>query len=97
MRRGIAVSPGVAVGKAYCIHEVFVNPQTKRLVDSEVSAELARYEKACDRTAADLRALQAKVEQQVGHKEAAIFGVHESILAMPPSATRCATGSSPIA
>lgn len=80
MRRGIAVSPGVAVGRAYCIHEVFVNPVTKRLVDSEVNAELARYEKACDRTAADLRALQSKVLQQVGHDEAAIFGVHETIL-----------------
>ena len=80
MRRGIAVSPGVAVGKAYCIDEVFVNPVTKRLVDSEVNAELASYEKACDRTAADLRALKTKVLQQVGHDEAAIFGVHETIL-----------------
>ena len=62
MRRGIAVSPGVAVGKAYCIHEVFVNPETKRLVEREVNAELASYERACDRTAADLRALQTKVE-----------------------------------
>jgi phosphotransferase system enzyme I (PtsI) len=80
MRRGIAVSPGVAVGTAYCIHEIFVNPDTKRLEDQDVTAELAQFETARDRTAADLRALQAKVEAQVGHDEAAIFGVHESIL-----------------
>lgn len=80
MRRGIPVSPGVAVGTAYCIHEVFVNPETKRLRDSEVTAELAKYEAACDQAAVDLRALRTKVERQVGHEEAAIFGVHESIL-----------------
>lgn len=80
MRKGIAVSPGVAVGTAYCISEIFVNPDTKRLEDNEVTAELARYETARDKAAADLRALQAKVTDQVGREEAAIFGVHESIL-----------------
>ena len=80
MRKGIPVSPGVAVGKAYCIHEIFVNPDTQRLEDHEITAELANYETARDRAAAELRALQTKVEQQVGHDEAAIFGVHESIL-----------------
>jgi phosphoenolpyruvate-protein phosphotransferase (PTS system enzyme I) len=80
MRKGIAVSPGVAVGTAYCIHEIFVNPDTKRLEDSEVTAELAAYESARDRTAADLNALRLKVEGQVGHDEAAIFAVHEAIL-----------------
>ena len=80
MRKGIPVSPGVAVGTAFCIHEIFVNPDTKRLEDSEVTAELASFETARDKAAAELRALQVKVEQQVGHDEAAIFGVHESIL-----------------
>lgn len=80
MRKGIAVSPGVAVGTAYCIHEIFVNPDTKRLEDSEVTAELAAYESARDRTAADLNALRTKVEGQVGRDEAAIFAVHEAIL-----------------
>jgi phosphotransferase system enzyme I (PtsI) len=80
MRKGIPVSPGVAVGTAYCIHEIFVNPDTKRLEDKEVTAELANFETARDKAAVELRALQQKVEQQVGHEEAAIFGVHESIL-----------------
>ena len=80
MRKGIAVSPGVAVGTAYCIHEIFVNPDTKRLEDREVTAELAAYEAARDRTSSDLQALRSKVEQQVGRKEAAIFAVQESIL-----------------
>src|SRR6476661_9131673 len=80
MRKVIPVSPGVAVGTAFCIHEIFVNPDTKRLEDDEITAELANFETARDKAAAELRALQSKVEQQVGHDEAAIFGVHESIL-----------------
>lgn len=80
MRKGIAVSPGVAIGTAYVIHEIFVNPDTKRLEDSEVTAELARYETARDRSTADLRALERKVDAQVGHEEAAIFAVHQAIL-----------------
>lgn len=80
MRKGIAVSPGVAVGTAYCLNEIYVNPGTKRLQDREITAELARYQTACDKTAADLRALRTKVERQVGRDAAAIFGVHESIL-----------------
>jgi phosphoenolpyruvate-protein phosphotransferase (PTS system enzyme I) len=80
MRKGIGVSPGVAVGTAYCINEIFVDPDTKRLADGEVLAELARYDHARERTAADLHALHLKVASQVGPKEAAIFQVHESIL-----------------
>jgi phosphotransferase system enzyme I (PtsI) len=70
----------VAVGVAYCIHEIFVDPDTKRLEDREVTDELAQYESARMRAASDLRALQHKVRAQVGPNEAAIFGVHESIL-----------------
>ncbi len=54
MRKGIAVAPGVAVGIAYCIHEIFVNPDTKRLEENEITAELAAYETARDKTAVDL-------------------------------------------
>ncbi len=74
------MSPGVAIGTAYVIHEIFVNPDTKRLKDTEITAELANYETARDKAAIDLRALERKVDTQVGHEEAAIFAVHQSIL-----------------
>lgn len=80
MRKGIAVSPGIAVGTAYCIHEIFVNPDTKRLADQEITAELARYEAARDKVGNELRTLQRKVERQIGPEEGAIFQTHRSIL-----------------
>jgi len=83
MRRGIGVSPGVAIGTAYCIHEIYVNPQTRRLEKAEALAELERYDQARAQTADDLRALYQKVASQVGAEEAAIFRMHESILHDP--------------
>lgn len=83
MFKGIAVSPGVSIGTAYCIHEVFVDPGRELLEPSEVPAELARFENARKKSIVDVRGLQKKVETQVGHDAAAIFAVHESILIDP--------------
>ncbi|WP_233216469.1 phosphoenolpyruvate--protein phosphotransferase [Blastopirellula marina] len=77
------MSPGIAIGVAYCILEIFVNPDRKRLEEHEVNKELARYEQARERTAVDLAALQAKVEDQIGKNEGAIFAVHQTILRDP--------------
>ncbi len=71
------------MGTAYCIHEIYVNPDTRRLEEAQVRAELARFDRAREATVADLRALQRKVSQQVGEREAAIFAVHETILHDP--------------
>ncbi len=83
MRKGIAVSPGVSVGTAYCIHEIFVNPDTRRLEENQVREELTRFERARDQAASELRALSKKVSSQVGEQEAAIFQAHETILHDP--------------
>ena len=88
MRKGIAVSPGVAVGTAYCIHQIFVNPDTRRLEGDEVRLELARFDEARSQTAADLDALYDKVATQVGVKEAQIFRAHETILHDPGFAAK---------
>lgn len=80
MQKGIAVSPGVTIGKAYCIHEVFVDPARGLLQPHEIAGEVARFENARKRSIRDLQLLQEKVEKQVGKEAAAIFAVHESIL-----------------
>lgn len=80
MRKGIAVSPGVTIGTAYCIHEVFVDPNQQKLRPEETAGELARFENARKRSIADLQLLRKKVEQQVNKDASAVFAVHESIL-----------------
>ncbi len=83
MRKGIGVSPGVVIGKAYCIHEIFVNPKMRRLAEDKIFAELRRFELAREQTAADLCALHQKVASQVGTEQAAVFQAHETILHDP--------------
>lgn len=80
VKRGIAVSPGVTVGVAYCIHEVYVRPDAEKLVGAAIVTELAKFEMARKRSIDDVRLLQQKVQRQVGKEAAAIFAVHETIL-----------------
>ncbi len=80
MRKGIAVSPGIAVGTAYCIEEIFVAADRRTVSKEEVAVELARYQAACDATAHDLASLEEKVAAQVGRQAASIFAVHRAIL-----------------
>ena len=80
MRRGIAVAPGIAIGTAYCIHEVFVNPERPSIKPSEIGNELALFEAARQKSIEEVRGLQAKVLRQIGKPAAAIFAVHETIL-----------------
>jgi phosphotransferase system enzyme I (PtsI) len=79
-RHGVAVSPGIAVGKAHCIQDVFAGQDAEPLDDTAASNELARYDQAREKTVADLRLLHHKVRGQVGERAAAIFQMHESIL-----------------
>ena len=78
--RGIAVSPGVVVGKAYCIHETTITLEAGVLGNEQAVAELARFNEARERTLSDLRVAREKVAVQIGHQEAEIFGSHAAIL-----------------
>ncbi|MCE9604277.1 MAG: phosphoenolpyruvate--protein phosphotransferase [Planctomycetia bacterium] len=82
-RGGVAVSPGVAIGRAYCIHDIFIGEDSRPLNDADVLQELARYDAAREKTEADLRAVYKKVREQLGEQHASIFQAHEAILHDP--------------
>lgn len=79
MRRGIAVSPGVAVGTAYCINEIFLNLGRQCPGTTDVAAELAKYEAARERSQQELTALEAAVAKEIGRDTAAIFAAQAAI------------------
>jgi phosphoenolpyruvate-protein phosphotransferase (PTS system enzyme I) len=83
MLKGIAVSPGVAVGTAYCVNQIFLAPLTQREGEHDVQTELARYDAARRHAEEDLLALERELESQLGTDEAAIFKAHHSILCDP--------------
>jgi len=81
MYRGIAVSPGVVVGVAYRVETVFGSSEPQTLADPNlVPAEVARFDRAVETSAAELEAVVTKVAQQLGTAEADIFKSHLQIV-----------------
>jgi phosphotransferase system enzyme I (PtsI) len=83
MRKGIGVSPGVAVGTAYCVDEIFVHPGQTQLAEADVLPEWRRFEQAVEQTVGELQALQRKMTAQVGAGKAGVFQAHEAFLRDP--------------
>src|SRR5260370_35582201 len=83
MRKGVPVSPGVAVARAYCVDLVLARREPQYLDAAALSDEITRFDKACVAAAQELDAIAARVSQQVGEDEAAIFRAHRLLLRDP--------------
>jgi phosphoenolpyruvate-protein phosphotransferase len=83
MKKGVPVSPGVAVAHAYCVDEVLARREAHQLDVAAVSGEINRLDRACAAAADELDAIVARVTKQVGEEEAAIFRAHRLLLRDP--------------
>jgi phosphoenolpyruvate-protein phosphotransferase len=88
MRKGVPVSPGVAVARAYCVDEVFARREPNYLDVAALSDEVSRFDSACAAAARELDAIVARVRQQVGDEAAAIFQAHRLLLRDPALITK---------
>jgi phosphoenolpyruvate-protein phosphotransferase (PTS system enzyme I) len=81
--KGIAVSPGVAIGEALIIdNEGFRFPQ-HMVVPTAAESEVRRFVEALDEVAVDIRSSRDSVTEQLGEQYGAIFAAHLSLLADP--------------
>lgn len=83
MHKGVAVSPGVVVGRALLVDNAPEGAGAQRLGAGQATAEFARLHRAIAATERDLTAMVTKVAAQVGEHEADIFRSHQLILADP--------------
>jgi phosphoenolpyruvate-protein phosphotransferase len=83
MKKGVPVSPGVAVARAYCVDEVLARRESYHLEVKAVSSEVNRFEQAVAAAGRELDAIVRRVNQQLGEKEAAIFQAHRLLLRDP--------------
>jgi phosphoenolpyruvate-protein phosphotransferase len=83
MNRGVAISPGVAVARAYRIDESLARHDPTILDAAALSTEVSRFELACAAAAAELEAIIERVSRQVGEAEAGIFIAHRQQLRDP--------------
>jgi phosphoenolpyruvate-protein phosphotransferase (PTS system enzyme I) len=83
MLKGVPVSPGVAVARAYRVDEVLARHDPTIIDAAALSAEVTRFENATAAAAAELDAIIERVGKQVGEPEAAIFRAHRLLLRDP--------------
>lgn len=83
MLRGIPVSPGIAVARAYCVDEVLAPRDPQQLDPAGLPAEVQRFEDACKAATVELDAIIERVSAQLGETAAAIFNAHRMLLRDP--------------
>src|SRR5262245_34728513 len=83
MLRGSAISPGVAVARAYRMDEVLARHDPTILDAAALSAEVTRFEQACAAVSDELDATIEQVSSTVGKSEADIFRAHRMLLRDP--------------
>src|SRR5262245_48744978 len=83
MFKGVPVSPGIAVARAYCVDEVLAPRDPEHLDAAQLSAEVRRFDVACQAAAAELDAIVERVTAQLGEPAAAIFRAHQLVLRDP--------------
>src|SRR5262245_35605599 len=83
MKKGVPVSPGVAVARAFCVDEVLARREPAQLDVAAVTGEIQRFEDAVAAAATELDAIVERVAGQLGEEEAAIFRAHRLLLRDP--------------
>jgi phosphoenolpyruvate-protein phosphotransferase len=81
MFKGVAVSPGVAIGVVHRVESVFGPAEPEYLAaGADPGAEISRFEQAVQRSAEELDKTIEKVATEVGAAEAEIFRSHLTVL-----------------
>ncbi len=81
---GIAVSPGVCRGKILLLGDSRIDSVPRREIsDEDIPRQMTRLEQAVTETRRQLHAVQAKVNEGMGAKDASIFDAHLLVLEDP--------------
>jgi phosphotransferase system enzyme I (PtsI) len=78
--RGLAASPGLAVGRAFIVDRRRVKTPKRHIEDGEVRGELARFEAALEASDAQLERVKKKLAERDGEDHFQIIEAHQLIL-----------------
>src|SRR3990167_3772399 len=74
--KGIAASPGVAIGKVLLLDSEEMAIPKREIKDSMVPKEIARFEEALTQTRAEILNIRDKISQEIGKEHGDIFNAH---------------------
>ncbi|MFL5330893.1 MAG: phosphoenolpyruvate--protein phosphotransferase [Gemmataceae bacterium] len=83
IKRGIAVSAGVAYGRVVVLDTNWLNIPNRNVSNDQTKSEIDRLRKAMAAAAQDSREYQVSVNQQLGRHYGAIFEAHALLLEDP--------------
>jgi len=78
--QGIGVSPGIAIGKAFLLGGDVVKVEQRTITESEVMAEIAKFNDAVEKAKADLAAIRLEAKRTLGEEGAQVFDAHQIML-----------------
>lgn len=81
--RGVAVSPGIAIGKAFVLAGESVKLESRTIEQQQIDTEIARFREAIRKTREDLKADRLNATNRIGRENARIFETHDMILEDP--------------
>lgn len=81
--RGIAASPGIAIGKIFIINEEKLEISQDKIAEERVIAELDILQRAIERTKQEIKSLKEQTRKRLGPEQAEIFAAHLMFLEDP--------------
>lgn len=76
MLKGVAASPGIAIGKVFLYTKKFAEINTRNIDESMVKDEIAKFENAVKLTKEQIEKIKEKTEREFGKDKAEIFEAH---------------------
>ncbi|HBW23056.1 MAG TPA: phosphoenolpyruvate--protein phosphotransferase [Elusimicrobia bacterium] len=83
IKKGIAASLGIAIGKVHIVKEENILIEQKEISKDKIKAEIKRFKEALDKTRLDLDSIRAKVLNVLGRQHAKLIDAHHMILQDP--------------
>src|SRR3989338_1396275 len=78
--KGIAASPGAAIGKVLMLDSEEMSIPRKEIKDSMIPKEIARFEEALTKTRAEILSIRDKISQEIGKEHGDIFNAHLMVI-----------------
>ena len=83
LTRGIPVSEGIAIGKAWVLKNAWEDVVDVHLSEKQIKEEIPRYKRAIHAVSLQLQECRIRVGRELGAAEAKIFEAHTAILKDP--------------
>jgi phosphotransferase system enzyme I (PtsI) len=83
MLKGVAASPGIAIGKAFLYTKEKVTINVEKIEESKVEEEIAKFRKALEVTQEEIKKIKEKALEEFGKEKAEIFEAHLMLASDP--------------